>query len=67
MADVITVCDSSSQCGILPYKDIDEVELCKFAPVLGLLTLSPCSTNLTRVATAIFPMAGDRFGERPLT
>ena len=30
MADVITVCDSSSQCGILPYKDIDEVELCEF-------------------------------------
>ena len=35
MADVITVCDSSSQCGILPYKDIDEVELCKFCTGIG--------------------------------
>ena len=32
MADV---CDSSSQCGILPYKDIDEVELCKFYTDIG--------------------------------
>ena len=35
MADVITVCDSSSQCGILPYKDIDEVKLCKFCTGIG--------------------------------